>query len=244
MRFQPEPSEAIDQYLSSSPVAKSPSSNHSRHHHVISKQHHGRRVRHDVRLLRQHRHQGPREPRTGRPGHRQPGFGYRPRPASVTYDAVTEAIEACGFTAGPCGSAGGASGGKCSAGGKCKLRHIVETFSPERSFGVLIRPSHSQANHNSILLEIFPPPDNYCPTGTCGDNCQCGDTCRCADCPGTCGKAADGASCPAKAKGTCTCGEVCSCGPNCTCTGCPGNKSFEDQAGRCSAGGKCKYACE
>ena len=80
-------------------------------------------------------------------------------PASVTYDAVTEAIEACGFTAGPCGSAGGASGGKCSAGGKCKLRHIVEkdTFSPERSFGVLIRPSHSQANHNSILLEIFPP---------------------------------------------------------------------------------------
>ena len=43
-------------------------------------------------------------------------------PASVTYDAVTAAIEACGFTAGPCGNAdGGASGGKCSAGGKCEL---------------------------------------------------------------------------------------------------------------------------
>ena len=42
-------------------------------------QHHGRRVRHDVRLLRQHRHQGPREPRAERPGHRQPGVGYRPR---------------------------------------------------------------------------------------------------------------------------------------------------------------------
>mmetsp|Transcript_27753 Transcript_27753/g.65144 ORF Transcript_27753/g.65144 Transcript_27753/m.65144 type:complete len:177 (+) Transcript_27753:63-593(+) len=60
---------------------------------------------------------------------------------------------------------------------------------------------------------------------TCGENCQCGDTCRCADCPGTCGKAADGAPCPAKAKGTCTCGDVCSCGPNCTCAGCPGRKN-------------------
>ena len=40
-------------------------------------------------------------------------------PPSITYDAVAAAIEACGFAAGPCGS-GGASGGKCSAGGKCK----------------------------------------------------------------------------------------------------------------------------
>ena len=54
-------------------------------------------------------------------------------PASVTYDAVTEAIEACGFTAGPCGSAGGASGGKCSAGGKCKLRQIVEKDTQQSS---------------------------------------------------------------------------------------------------------------
>ena len=52
-------------------------------------------------------------------------------PASVTYEAVTAAVEACGFTAGPCGSAGGASGGKCSAGGKCELSRIVEKYTQQ-----------------------------------------------------------------------------------------------------------------
>ena len=61
------------------------------------------------------------------------GTAHVTSPASVTYDAVTAAIEACGFTAGPCGSAGGASGGKCSAGGKCKLRDIVEKDTQQSS---------------------------------------------------------------------------------------------------------------